>query len=78
MPDQMVDADERFPRRPCEALGHLNADEQRADEPGTVGHGNTVDVSKRNLGSSERRADDGPDVAEVISRRELWHHTSVG
>ena len=78
VPHEVIDAHERLAGRPCEALRGLNADEQRADEPGTIRHRHAVHVRQPHPGLRERRADDGAHVAQVISRRQLRDNAPVG
>ncbi len=66
-----------LPGGPREALGRLHADEQRADEPGPVGHRDAVDVGERDARARERLADHGADAAQVIPRRELRDDAAV-
>ena len=77
MTHEVVDAHERKPARPRQALRHLHADEQRAHEARTVGHRDAVDRIPRDGGLGERLPHDRASVAKVIARRELGDHSVV-
>ena len=74
---EVVDGDERQPARPGERLRRGEADEQRADEPGPLGDGDSLDVVERHAGRSERLAHDRSDELEVAPRRDLGHDAAV-
>ena len=73
MPLQVVDGRQRQPARGGEALGRRDADEQRADEPGSLGHGDERDVVEAAPRQAQRVLDDRVDELEVMARRDLRH-----
>jgi hypothetical protein len=77
VPDEMIDADDREPRRPREALRSLDADEKRPHESGAIRHGNPVEVCERQAGTIERLVKHGRQVLQVVARRELGNDATV-
>ena len=73
---EVVHRHERTIEGERERLGELNADEKRTDEAGTLSDGDGVERLEVGLGGIERRPDDAADVADVLARRELGHHTA--
>ena len=67
MTHEVIDPHERKSTRPRKALCHLHADEQRADEAGSVGDGDAVDPVPRDVRLRERLAHDWPRVTQVIA-----------
>ena len=77
VPDEVIDADQRFAARPGEAFREPEADEERAREAGPRGHGDAVDVAEPDAGAGERFADDGGDRSDVIARGDLRDDAAV-
>ncbi len=75
--NEVVDADERLARRPGEPLRRLHADEQRADETGTVGDGDAIDVGKLRARAVEGSPCDLRRVGHVVARGELRDDAAV-
>jgi len=73
MTGQMVDGHERQSRRSGSRLGERDADQQRPDQPGPLGHGDRTEVTPRGAGLAHRTLDDAADVADVLARREFGH-----
>ena len=74
---EVVDADERLLMVIGQALGEGQADEERADEPGPLGHGVEVDRLEPDAGPRQRLADDGRDRLDVLARGELGDDPAV-
>ena len=71
---QVVDRHERQVERPGERLGHRDADEQRAREPGALGHRDRRDVRPvRQARSLARLVEDRDHPAQVRAGRDLRH-----
>ena len=68
---EVVHADERLVVRPRERLREVDADEQRAREPGAARHRDPVDVGDRRAGGRERLVERGHDPAQVGPRGDL-------
>ena len=77
VPVEVVDRDERQPPRPRERLRGGEPDEQRADQPRPLRHGDAVDVVERRARLGERLADHRRDELEVAPRRDLGHDAAV-
>ena len=67
VPLQMVDWRERQALRPRDRLRRGDADEQRADQSGTGGDSNEVDVVERSVRICERFAHDGCNELEMTA-----------
>jgi len=67
VPVQVVDRREREATRPRDRLRRREADEQRADEPGTLRHRDRLDVVERGMGVLERRSHDRRHELEVTT-----------
>ena len=65
-----------MPRAAPTALAKADADEQRADQPRPLRHGDGVDVVPGRAGLLERALDDAADVAQVLARCEFGHDAS--
>ena len=76
VPLEVIHGDERHPARPRESLGGRDADEERTDEPGTLGHRDSLDLVERSVRRGERVAHDGRDELEVPARRDLRHDSA--
>ena len=74
---QVVDGGERQAANGGDRLRGLDADEQRADEPGPARHRDQLDVVERRAGSAERVVDDRVGELEVVPAGDLGHHTAV-
>jgi hypothetical protein len=74
---EMVDRDERQAARPRDRLRRGEADEERADQPRALRHGDAIDLLERRVRLRERLADDGRHELEVPSRRDLRHDSAV-
>ena len=70
---QVVDGRERQPAGGGERLGGGDADEQRADQAGALGHGDRLDVVQRRARLLQRVVDDHVDQLEVVARGVLGH-----
>ncbi len=70
---QVVDRHERQPAGGGERLRGRDADEQRADQPRALRHGDLLDVVERGAGAVERVVDDRVDELEVVARGDLRH-----
>ncbi len=77
VPVEVVDRHERQATRPRDRLRGGDADEQRADQPRPLRHGNAVDVVERRAGLGERLADDRRDELEVATRGNLGNDAAV-
>ncbi len=75
---EVVDAHDRRAVHPGQRLGRRAADEERADEPGPLGHRDAVEIAQPHPGLRERPANDGHDHLEVAARGELGHDAAVG
>ena len=71
VPGQMIDGNQRLPRRPRRALRERHAHEQRPDEPGPFGDRDRVEIRPPRRRIGERALDDAADVAHVLPRRDL-------
>jgi len=74
---EVVDRDERQPPRPRERLRHGEPDEEGADQPRALRHGDAVDVVERRARLGERLADHRRDELEMPPRRDLGHDAAV-
>jgi hypothetical protein len=77
VPVQVVDRDEGQPLRPRDRLRGREADEERADEPGALRHGDALDVREARPRLGQRLAHDRRDELEVAPRRDLRHDAAV-
>ena len=77
VPVEVVDPDERQATRPRDRLRGGDADEQRADQPRPLRHGDAVDVVERRARLGERLADDRRDELEVAARGNLGDDAAV-
>ena len=77
VPVEMVDGDQRHAARPCDRLGRREADEQRADESGTLRDGDCVHLLQGRVGFDERLPDDRKDELEVVPGGDLGHDATV-
>ena len=68
---QVVDRHERESAGGGERLRGRDADEQRADQPRALRHGDLLDVVERGAGAVERVVDDRVDELEVVARGDL-------
>lgn len=75
---QMVDGDERLSRCKGNGLSGRQPDEKAADEPGSGGSGDAVEIGKRNAGLRHRRRDDTVQRLNVGAGRDLRHHSAEG
>jgi hypothetical protein len=75
---EMVDADERQLPRVGDGLGRAQADEQRADQSGTVGGGDGIDLVERERRLVQRALDRRRQCAHVAARGELGDDAAVG
>ncbi len=74
---EMVDAEERLLMVIGQALGEGQADEERADEPGPLGHGVEVDLGDAHPRPRQGLADDGRDRTDVLARGQLRDDPAV-
>ena len=72
----MVNGDERQVRRDRGRLGERDADEQRPDEPGSLGHRNRAKIAPCRARVDEGAIDNAADVSDVLARSELGHHAA--
>jgi hypothetical protein len=74
----VVDGDERQAARESEAARRVQADEQRAGQPGAGGHGDGVEVVPPTGGLGERLPDDRHDRGEMGARGHLRYDAAGG
>jgi hypothetical protein len=75
---QVVDGRERQAARGGDRLRGRHADQQRADEPGALRHGDEPDVVERRAGATQRVVDRRVGELEVVARGDLRHDAAVG
>src|SRR5262245_19016294 len=73
----MVDADDRFAGRISHALGIVDADQQRADQPRPLRDRDAVELTDSDSGPGERRLDHSPDLFQVLARGQFRNHSAV-
>ena len=73
---EVVHRHERQPPGPGDCLRGREADEQRADQPGTCGDRDGIHVVERCTGEPERFPDHRRDELEMPSRGDLRHHSA--
>ena len=74
---EVVDAEERLLVVIRQTLGKGQPDEERADEPGPLGHGVEIDGLEADARPPQRFADDGRDRLDVLPRRQLGYDAAV-
>ena len=77
MPLDMIDPDERDPVRPRQPLREIDRDEQRADQPRMVGHGDQPHVGKPDPRARKRLTRDARDDLDVRAARDLGDDAPV-
>ena len=73
----VVDRNERLVLRPCQRLGKVGADQQRADQTGCAGCRNRIHLGKLHTGLRERLLRDRADRVNMAAACNLRHHTAV-
>jgi hypothetical protein len=73
----VVDRGERLAERPRERPGERDPHEERADQAGSRGDGDSVDLLERRSRIVERRLQDRLDVLQMVARRELGNDAAV-
>ena len=61
-----------------QGLGHRHADDQGADQPGALGHGQAVQVAQGHPGLGQGALNHRQDVFQVPPGGDLRHHPAVG
>ena len=74
----MVDPEERLSKIIGQPFGEGEADEKRADEARSLGHGKMIDLLEGDAGAVQAFADDVVDRFEVLARSELGDDAAVG
>ena len=77
VPVKVIDRRERQPPGPGDRLRRGNPDEQGADQTGTGGHSDELDIVELRVRFAQRLSDDGRDQLEVAARRNLRDDTPV-
>ena len=77
MAAQMMHGHKRQICRIGEAFGVVDADEQRADQPGRIGHGNGVDAAQCQSGVGKRLTDHAGHRFRVAARGDFGHHAAI-
>ena len=77
VPVQVVHRHERQPARGGERLRGRDADEQRADQPGSARDRDLLDVVEPRAGPLERVGGHRVDQLQVVARGDLRHHAAV-
>ena len=75
---EMIDADERNPGAKRHAFDQRHADQQRADQPGAVGHREAIDIGQGRAGVFQGAVDDRQDILNMLARRQFRHHAAIG
>ncbi len=75
---EVVDGHQGPPARVGDRLGRRAADEERADEPGPVGHREAVHVVEPHPGRLQRAPHHRHQHLQVPPRGQLGHHAAVG
>ena len=73
----VVDAQQRLVARKSQPLGHVHADEQRADEARPLRHGDAVEIVVAEVGLAHCLGDDGVDDLDMLSRGNLREDAAV-
>ena len=74
---KMIHRNERLIERMCESLAIGNADEERANEAGTLRNANRVKIGEGQPRLEKSLPDDGHDLAEVFARGKFGHDAAV-
>ena len=74
----MVDRDEGHASGVSDRFRERHSDDERADEPGPLGHGDSVDVRKPKRRVFERAIDDRSDRLQMLPGRELGYDAAEG
>ena len=74
---QVADGDQRQAAREGQRLGGGEADQQRADQAGALGHGDGVDAVESDAGVVQRPLDHGHAQLQVAARGDLGHDPAV-
>ncbi len=74
---EMIYRDQRLVERLGQRFGVSDADEERADEAGALGHSDGVDVLEPKIRFCKSFADDRHDLAKVFARREFGNNAAV-
>jgi hypothetical protein len=76
VPLDVIDADERLPQRVGHRLRVGEPDEERADEPRPLRHGDAVNLLGPQAGARERLLDDFDDLVQMLARGDLRYHAA--
>ena len=74
----MIDRDQRLARRVRERLAGDEPDHHPADQAGTGGRGDRVDVRQRESRIGEHGFDERGEAVDMRARRDLRHHAAIG
>ena len=75
---EVVDRDERYASGVSDRFRERHSDDKRADEPRSLGHGESVDVRKPERCVFERAIDDRSDRLQMLPGRELGYDAAKG
>ena len=76
MPFDMIDTDQRNVQTPRQSLCIAHADEQRADQSGTLRNGNRVNILKSYVRFCQRFSDNRLDFFEMLTRRQFGKNSA--
>ena len=74
---QMVDPDQRTSQPQRKGFGKAQTHQQRADQPRSVGDGDSVEVAGRQAGFLQGLTHDRDDSSLMIARGQLGHHAPI-
>ena len=77
MAPEMVDRDQRLPHSQGGAFGEVHRHQQRADETGTVSHGDGVDLPAGDTRLSQGPVRQGGDGLHMLPGGDFRHHAAI-
>ena len=77
VPFEMIDGDQRQPLRKGQSLGVGDAHQQRSGQSRAAGHGDGVQIVKRDIGLGQRRAHHRDNGAQMLAAGQLRHHAAI-
>src|SRR5580700_6759137 len=74
---KMIDRIERLGQRECERLRGRDADDEAADQTGSAGYRNSVEIGERECRALERIFNHGREEGDVTAARDLRNDAAV-
>ncbi len=75
---EMIDGEERLAGRQRDPLAGHQADQHAADQAGSRGGGDAVEVARAHPGAAQRADDEAVDDFDMGARRDLRHDAAIG